>query len=185
MDESLVHGQLHNGLSYFIANCSYPPDRIYLRLVVRVGSDNESEDEAGLAHIVEHLAFRKHKMRKTGSSFPVHEFLERIGAMLGPDSNALTSWTHTGSVSRALVSPLSSHHILSFSMKLMMSPCPSLASEILRSCSKRDWRFCPTLPCGLSLQTRSWKMRRRSFLKNGDWIKTKISRLSADGRAQF
>ncbi len=43
--------------SYYVRKCSKPKDRAALGLVVRVGSVVEAEDELGVAHILEHLAF--------------------------------------------------------------------------------------------------------------------------------
>ena len=42
---------------YFVRTCKRPQERAALALAVRVGSAVESEEEQGVAHIVEHLAF--------------------------------------------------------------------------------------------------------------------------------
>jgi hypothetical protein len=58
-----------------------PQHRIELRLAVRVGSLSEEEEERGIAHIVEHLAFRA---TRDYGKFEIINFLESIGAPFGP-----------------------------------------------------------------------------------------------------
>ena len=53
----LYKNQLPNGLTYFIHQNPTPVDRAELRLVVRTGSVLEDDDQLGLAHFVEHMAF--------------------------------------------------------------------------------------------------------------------------------
>eukprot|EP00291_Cryptomonas_curvata_P023982 CAMPEP_0172161390 /NCGR_PEP_ID=MMETSP1050-20130122/6102_1 /TAXON_ID=233186 /ORGANISM="Cryptomonas curvata, Strain CCAP979/52" /LENGTH=198 /DNA_ID=CAMNT_0012831289 /DNA_START=20 /DNA_END=612 /DNA_ORIENTATION=+ len=69
-----------------------PNARCELRLVVKVGSVFETEEECGIAHMVEHLAFRGTAMYDT---FEVVRFLETIGARFGACQNAYTSFDET------------------------------------------------------------------------------------------
>lgn len=64
---AIVAGRLANGLTYYIRPNAEPRARAELRLAVRVGSLSESEDELGIAHMIEHLAFRA-TVRADGSS---------------------------------------------------------------------------------------------------------------------
>eukprot|EP00660_Eupelagonema_oceanica_P014299 gene14299-2556_t len=57
-DASYTTGRLPNGMRYFVRRNAKPEERIERRLVVRVGSVVEEEGERGLAHLLEHLAFR-------------------------------------------------------------------------------------------------------------------------------
>ena len=57
IDPEIVVGQLDNGLTYYVYENDEPEDVAYLRLVVRAGSLQEDEDQQGLAHFVEHMAF--------------------------------------------------------------------------------------------------------------------------------
>lgn len=85
-------GQLENGLQYFIRNNAKPKNRIELRLVVNAGSILEDEDQKGLAHFTEHMAFNGTK------HFEKHElvnYLESIGMRFGADLNAYTSFDET------------------------------------------------------------------------------------------
>jgi zinc protease len=91
-DPALVSGVLENGLSYRILQNKYPENRIALRLAVKIGSIVEADNERGLAHLVEHLAFN-------GSAhFAENElisYFETIGMQFGPDVNAYTSFDET------------------------------------------------------------------------------------------
>ncbi|RWR84321.1 Peptidase M16 [Cinnamomum micranthum f. kanehirae] len=51
------YGRLDNGLFYYVRSNSKPKMRAALSLAVKVGSVLEEEEERGVAHIVEHLAF--------------------------------------------------------------------------------------------------------------------------------
>ena len=91
-DPALVRGMLPNGLRYLILPNAEPKEKISLRLLVRVGSLHENDDERGLAHFVEHMAFRGTKAFPAGSMVAA---LQRLGIALGPDSTAFTSYDHT------------------------------------------------------------------------------------------
>ena len=50
-------GKLANGLTWYVQRNGKPEHRVELRLVVKAGSVLEDDDQQGLAHMVEHLAF--------------------------------------------------------------------------------------------------------------------------------
>ncbi len=85
-------GKLPNGLTYYLQKNSLPAKRLELRLVVKAGSVLEDEDQQGLAHFTEHMAFN-------GSThFKKHElvsYLQSIGLKFGADLNAYTSFNET------------------------------------------------------------------------------------------
>jgi zinc protease len=85
-------GKLPNGLTYYIRQNKLPARRLELRLVVKAGSILEDEDQRGLAHFVEHMAFN-------GSThFKRHEivsYLQSLGMRFGADLNAYTSFDET------------------------------------------------------------------------------------------
>ena len=56
-DPSVKVGTLDNKLKYYIKNNTYPKDRIELLLVVNTGSIMENDNQQGLAHFAEHMAF--------------------------------------------------------------------------------------------------------------------------------
>jgi zinc protease len=55
--EKVRTGTLPSGLRYYILENSKPENRAYLTLAVKAGSVLEKDDERGLAHFVEHMAF--------------------------------------------------------------------------------------------------------------------------------
>lgn len=91
--DSLVHkGTLSNGLTYYIRHNAKPEKRVELRLVVNAGSVLETDDQQGLAHLCEHMAFNgsEHFHKQALVSF-----LESIGMRFGADLNAYTSFDET------------------------------------------------------------------------------------------
>ncbi|HEX6135846.1 MAG TPA: insulinase family protein [Longimicrobiales bacterium] len=92
LDPLVRVGTLPNGMHYFIRESEWPENRVELRLAVRAGSVLESEDQRGLAHFVEHMAFNG------TAQFPKQEliqYLQSIGMRFGPDVNAYTSFDET------------------------------------------------------------------------------------------
>ncbi|MDR2574898.1 MAG: insulinase family protein [Treponema sp.] len=90
--ESLRTGVLPSGLRYYILENSMPENRAYLTLVVKAGSVLEEDDEQGLAHFVEHLAFNGTER------FPESKlvsYLRSLGMRFGPEVNAYTSFDQT------------------------------------------------------------------------------------------
>src|SRR4030042_1581433 len=92
VDARVPVGERANGLRHWIRENREPKNRAELRLVVNAGSVLEDEDQRGLAHVVEHLAFN-------GSThFPKQklvDFMESIGMRFGPDLNAFTGVDET------------------------------------------------------------------------------------------
>jgi len=85
-------GVLPNGLRYYILENSLPENMAQLALVVNAGSVLEREDQRGLAHFVEHLAFNGTKRFPNNS---VIEYFRSLGMRFGGDSNAYTSYNET------------------------------------------------------------------------------------------
>jgi len=91
-DPDLQVLRLENGLTLFLLPNSEPENRVVYGLAVRAGSLVEEDDERGLAHFLEHMAFNGTE-RFPGQG--VRDFLEKTGMKFGPDINAYTSWTET------------------------------------------------------------------------------------------
>ena len=92
VDPDVRVGTFANGLKYYIRANKRPENRAELRLVVNAGSVLEDDDQLGLAHLLEHMAFNG------TANFEKHElieFMESIGMRLGPDVNAYTSFDET------------------------------------------------------------------------------------------
>lgn len=90
--DSVVSGVLENGMSYYLEKNSEPQNRIQMRLVVKAGSNMEDDDQRGVAHFVEHLAFNGTKNFEKNS---IIDFFELAGMNFGADLNAYTSFTET------------------------------------------------------------------------------------------
>ncbi|XP_015571814.1 zinc protease PQQL-like isoform X1 [Ricinus communis] len=86
------YGRLDNGLFYYVRLNSKPRMRAALALAVKAGSVLEEEEERGVAHIVEHLAF---SATKKYTNHDIVKFLESIGAEFGACQNAVTSADET------------------------------------------------------------------------------------------
>jgi len=85
-------GKLENGMHYYIRKNATPENRIELRLAVDAGSMQEDDDQQGLAHFVEHMAFNG------TTNFEKNDlinFLEKTGVRFGADLNAYTSFDET------------------------------------------------------------------------------------------
>ncbi len=92
VNPQLTVGKLDNGLTYYIQKNSKPEKRVELRLVVKAGSILEDDDQQGLAHFTEHMAFNGSR------HFKKHElisYLQSIGVKFGADLNAYTSFDET------------------------------------------------------------------------------------------
>src|SRR6056297_765217 len=92
LDPKVSKGILENGMTYYVRANDEPQNRAELMLVVKVGSVDEDEDQLGLAHFAEHMAFNGTK------NFPKHElinYFESIGMEFGPEINAYTSFDET------------------------------------------------------------------------------------------
>src|SRR5439155_11949821 len=92
VDPDVLVGRLPNGLRYYVRANAKPAHRAELRLVVKAGSVLEDDDQQGLAHFVEHMAFEGSR------HFPgrsLIDFLSGLGLSIGPDANAATSYDNT------------------------------------------------------------------------------------------
>jgi zinc protease len=85
-------GKLPNGLTYYIRKNGKPEKKAELRLVINVGSILEDDDQLGLAHFTEHMAFNGSKNFKKNE---LVSFLQSIGIEFGADLNAYTSFDET------------------------------------------------------------------------------------------
>jgi len=91
-DAAVRTGTLPNGMRFFIRQNPRPAMRLSLRLAVKAGSVNETDDQQGLAHFLEHMAFNGSAHFKPGE---LVSYFERTGARLGPHVNAYTSFDET------------------------------------------------------------------------------------------
>ncbi|HTQ98343.1 MAG TPA: insulinase family protein [Candidatus Acidoferrum sp.] len=92
LDPKVTKGELKNGMHYYIRENKEPRQRAELRLVVDAGSILENDNQLGLAHVLEHMAFNgtEHFPKQSLVSF-----MESIGMKFGNDVNASTSFDET------------------------------------------------------------------------------------------
>ena len=91
-DSAVRTGTLQNGVTFMIRRNDQPARRVALRLAVKAGSLDESDDQQGLAHFIEHMAFNGSAHFKPGE---LVSYFESTGARLGPHVNAYTSFEET------------------------------------------------------------------------------------------
>ena len=96
VDKDVRIGKLDNGLTYYIRKNNLPEHQANFYIVQKVGSILEEENQRGLAHFLEHMAFNGTK------SFPndntgkgIIPYLETIGVKFGQNLNAGTSFDYT------------------------------------------------------------------------------------------
>ncbi len=91
-DSSVKIGKLSNGLTYYIKHNAKPKNKAELRLVINAGSILEDEDQLGLAHFVEHMAFNGTRSFEKNKLI---DYLQSLGVEFGADLNAHTSFDET------------------------------------------------------------------------------------------
>jgi zinc protease len=92
IDPKVRYGQLENGMTYYIRHNELPKGQADFYIAQKVGAVLENDDQNGLAHFLEHMAFNGSK------NFPgngVISYLESIGVKFGYNLNAYTAWDQT------------------------------------------------------------------------------------------
>lgn len=92
VDNAVRIGKLPNGLTYYIRHNDYPEHRVNFYIAQRVGSIQEEENQRGLAHFLEHMAFNG------SDNYPgdkLLEYMRSIGVEFGRDLNAYTAIAET------------------------------------------------------------------------------------------
>lgn len=92
VDENVRIGKLDNGLTYYLRHNDNPEHKANFYIAQRVGSLQENDDQRGLAHFLEHMAFNGSEHFPTGT---MTEYLQSIGVQYGRSLNAYTSIDRT------------------------------------------------------------------------------------------
>jgi len=92
MDVGITYGKLDNGFTYYIRENEKPKDKVYIKLVIKAGSIMEEENQLGLAHLLEHMAFNGSKNYPKNA---LDKFMSSIGLDIGSHYNAYTSYLET------------------------------------------------------------------------------------------
>lgn len=96
VDKDVKIGKLDNGMTYYIRRNTLPENQANFYIVQKVGSMQEDENQRGLAHFLEHMAFNGTKNfpnDNTGKSLT--SYLETIGVKFGQNLNAMTGFDQT------------------------------------------------------------------------------------------
>ncbi len=91
-DEKVLWGRLSNGLRYALLDHAGAPGKVSIKLLVLVGSIEEREEELGLAHFIEHMAFNGSRNFEPGE---LASFFQQSGMEYGKDLNAGTTFDYT------------------------------------------------------------------------------------------
>jgi zinc protease len=92
LDPAVRRFTLENGLTVYVRRNARPANRVLLRLAVNAGSLDEADDQQGLAHFLEHMAFNGSEHFAPGEFV---SYFESVGARLGPHVNAQTGFEET------------------------------------------------------------------------------------------
>ncbi len=92
LDPNVRYGTLENGLTWYVRYNQRPEDHAELRLAINAGSILEDDDQLGLAHVVEHMAFNGTERFEKQE---LVDYLETTGVRFGADLNAYTSFDET------------------------------------------------------------------------------------------
>lgn len=91
-DPSILFGRLDNGFRYVLQKNTEPRDRVAMYLNIQAGSLNETGDQRGIAHFLEHMLFNGTTHFPPGKLI---EYFQSIGMSFGGDTNAHTTYDET------------------------------------------------------------------------------------------
>ncbi len=91
-DPSLIFGRLDNGFRYVLKHNTEPKNRVAMSLNIQAGSLNETDEQRGLAHFLEHMLFNGSTHFAPGE---LVEYFQSIGMSFGGDTNAHTGYDET------------------------------------------------------------------------------------------
>lgn len=91
-DDRIKSGKLPNGVTWLYRQHDNPPDKMSLWIHFDTGSLNETDQQRGLAHFIEHMAFNGSENFPPGALIP---YFESIGMEFGRDLNAFTGFDQT------------------------------------------------------------------------------------------
>ena len=150
-DEKVRVGQLENGLTYYIRHNELPKGRAEFHIAQAVGAILEEDNQNGLAHFLEHMAFNGTK------NFPEKDlinYFESIGVNFGGNINAYTSLDET--VYRLSEVPTAREGVIDSALLVMhdWANAISLLDEEIdneRGVIREEWRT------GANAQRRMWR----------------------------
>lgn len=153
LDPQVRYGKLSNGLTYYIRHNELPKERADFYIAQNVGSMLEEENQRGLAHFLEHMAFNGSK------NFPekgMERFAESIGLRMGENMNAYTGFDET--VYMLMNVPVTREEVVDSCLLILhdWSGFLSLTDEMIekeRPIIREEWRT------GQDAQSRLWEQQ--------------------------
>ena len=135
----IEQGVLDNGMKYIVLPNAEPANRVSIQLIVHAGSLDEADDQKGIAHLVEHMAFNGTD-KFPGNSIIEHQ--ESLGMVFGRDVNAMTEYSTT---SYYLNLPDNSDRILDDAFDMLSQQVSALTFDPLelekeRPVVEEEWR---------------------------------------------
>ncbi|MEZ2222990.1 M16 family metallopeptidase [Rhizobium sp. RCC_161_2] len=91
-ESGIRFGTLPNGMRFAVMHNATPSGQVAIRFRIATGSLQENDDQQGLAHFLEHMAFKGSTHVPEGEMIPT---LQRLGLAFGPDTNASTGYNET------------------------------------------------------------------------------------------
>jgi zinc protease len=92
VEQGIRFGTLPNGMRYAVMHNATPAGQVAIRFRIGAGSLQERDDQQGLAHFLEHMAFKGSTHVPEGEMIRT---LQRLGLAFGADTNASTSYGET------------------------------------------------------------------------------------------
>lgn len=92
LNQEVVSGKLKNGMKYYVLHNQWPKDRVSFYFAQNVGAILENDDQDGLAHFLEHMAFNG---TQNFEGKGIIDMLEKNGVRFGSDINAYTAQDQT------------------------------------------------------------------------------------------
>nr|WP_315247185.1 insulinase family protein [uncultured Flavobacterium sp.] len=92
LSKDVVSGTLKNGMKYYVLHNEWPKDRVCFYFAQNVGAILENDDQNGLAHFLEHMAFNG---TQNFEGKGIIDMLEKKGVSFGADINAYTAQDQT------------------------------------------------------------------------------------------
>lgn len=167
-DPNVRYGQLDNGLTYYICHNEQPKQRCEFHIAQAVGAVLEEDNQNGLAHFLEHMAFNGTK------HFPgkgIINYFESVGVNFGGNINAYTSIDET--VYRLSDVPTYREGIIDSALLVMYDWACGLLLEDEEIDSERgvireEWRT------GCDADRRLWKEIRAQKYPNSQYAKRDV-----------
>ncbi|WP_281233315.1 M16 family metallopeptidase [Flavobacterium gelatinilyticum] len=153
LDKNVAAGKLKNGLTYYILHNEEPKDRASFYFVQNVGAILEDDNQNGLAHFLEHMAFNGTEHFKGKG---IIKMLEKNGVSFGKDINAYTAQDET--VYNISTVPVTNEKLIDSTLWVLhdWSGSLSLTNEEIdaeRGVIREEWRTRRTSDFRLKMQT--------------------------------